>query len=74
MRALLEERLRLVTEAGALNGEHVRLLQRAAGAEIDALAGKPDAAAPEAELEAVAVRLRRLEARIETIDRRLAGG
>lgn len=73
LKRLLNRRLALVAEAGALNAEHVRLLQRAAGAEI-AMLGEtdaPDEASLDAELEAVEARLGAVERQIADIDREL---
>ena len=70
---LLRARLALVAEAGALNAEHVRLLQRAAGAEIATLAeaGVPDHAALRSQIEAVETRLHAVEQKIADIDQEL---
>lgn len=70
---LLRARLALVAEAGALNAEHVRLLQRAAGAEIATLAASeaPDDATLRGEIEAVEARLHAVEQKIAEIDQEL---
>lgn len=72
---LLRARLALVAEAGGLNAEHVRLLQRAAGAEIAMLGDEGDGAEEEvlrAEIEGVEARLADVERQIADIDKELS--
>ncbi|WP_226575023.1 hypothetical protein [Acuticoccus sediminis] len=71
----LQERLKLVGEAGALEAERLRLIQKAAGEEIARTSGDASVSteASHRALETVSTRLEALENDIAAIDREIAG-